>query len=275
MDRSLLKSKAKDALCGNYWWAFLACLLVTIITSFLSGSGSLGSGLTLNFNDFSQEEIIIDNGNIASDEFITAIIFFLLAFIIIVIICSVIGILISTFLLNPLNVGLKSYFMNQRENLSEISDVFYGFSNGNYLKTVGSIFTTNLFISLWSLLIFPGIYFSYAYYLVPYICAEKPGISGSEARRISKAITDGHKFDIFVMQLSFFGWRFLASIVIIGNYFLEPYVQATYAEMYAELRDEAIKKGIINPEEVGVTISEPEEEANIATENNCEEPTVE
>ena len=53
-------------------------------------------------------------------------------------------------------------------------------------------------------------------------------------------MTDGQKWEIFVLQLSFLGWILLGSLLCgIGLFFVEPYVQATYAELYAKLRDRA------------------------------------
>ena len=46
----------------------------------------------------------------------------------------------------------------------------------------------------------------------------------------------GHKFELFVLELSFIGWRFLGMMLCcIGIIFVLPYQNATFAEFYAEL----------------------------------------
>ena len=48
----------------------------------------------------------------------------------------------------------------------------------------------------------------------------------------------GHKWRLFVLQLSFLGWDILASLSFgIGNLWLTPYKNATYAAFYKDLVD--------------------------------------
>ena len=241
-DRSILKSNAKNVLSQNYWNMFLAGFIVYIVSAFieLMGSGDKISEILSAMILGSEDDSII------------------LLFLSIIAVLSTIGAIIyivgSLFVITPLSVGWNKYHLECRKGYYKLSSLFSAFTNGNFFNIVKNIFVTNLIIFLWSLLIFPGIYFSYAYYLVPYICAENPGISASEARRISKLMTDGYKFDIWILELSFIGWELLAAITLVGGFFLIPYKQATYAELYIKLRDEAIAKGKISPEEVGVEV---------------------
>ena len=41
--REQLKTKAKDVLRGSYWWAFLVCLIFTLIVGFGNGLKYNGS----------------------------------------------------------------------------------------------------------------------------------------------------------------------------------------------------------------------------------------
>ena len=69
---------------------------------------------------------------------------------------------------------------------------------------------------------------------------------------LSKQMMDGEKWNTFVLQLSFIGWYLLCSITFgIGFIFLEPYVQATFAELYAALRAKALANGYTNEYELG------------------------
>ena len=97
---------------------------------------------------------------------------------------------------------------------------------------------SRLCISLWSLLlIVPGIKKFYSYIMVPYIIAENPRIDAKTALKISYVMTYGHKLHIFMLTLSFFWWYLLGFLSFgIGNIFVMPYIEATYTQLYLELR---------------------------------------
>lgn len=90
---------------------------------------------------------------------------------------------------------------------------------------------------LWTLLlIIPGIVKSYEYRLVPYILSEEPYLPSDEVISKSRDMTDGHKWDMFVLDLSFLGWHLLGYLFFgIGSIFVHPYEQATYAKLYDTL----------------------------------------
>ena len=94
---------------------------------------------------------------------------------------------------------------------------------------------------LWALLfIIPGIIKSYEYCMVPYILAENPNISSERAFELSRLMTKGEKWKIFVLDLSFIGWRILGVLCCcVGGIFLEPYYEATFAELYQVMREKA------------------------------------
>ena len=53
------------------------------------------------------------------------------------------------------------------------------------------------------------------------------------------------------LQLSFAGWWLLCLISCgMGFIFLNPYMQATFAEMYCALRDAAFEQNITSPQEL-------------------------
>ena len=73
--------------------------------------------------------------------------------------------------------------------------------------------------------------------MVPYILAENPDMKAREALRLSKEMMDGQKWNAFVLGLSFIGWQLLGTLLYgIGTFFVQPYVDATFAELYAVLR---------------------------------------
>lgn len=130
----------------------------------------------------------------------------------------------------------------------------------NYLNGVGTMFVTNLFVFLWSLLlIIPGIIKSFEYVMVPYLLADNPSLPGSRAREISRMLTNGEKWNIFVLELSFLGWCLLGLLCFaVGIFFVVPYFNATLAELYIYLRDRAIQTNMLNPAELGLVQPVPE-----------------
>ncbi len=106
-----------------------------------------------------------------------------------------------------------------------------------------------LWVFLWSLLfIIPGIIKSISYSQMFFILAENPKIGVRRAMQISKVITQGHKADLFVMGLSFLGWAILCLITFgIGFLWLLPYMQMSYANAYAALKNMAFMTNKITP----------------------------
>lgn len=151
-----------------------------------------------------------------------------------------------------MRVAQCRYMMENRCGTPPFSSLFSVFSNKDaYLNVVKVMFLRNLFIFLWSLLcVIPGIYKEYQYYYIPYLLAENPYMSFDRAKELSIAMTDGEKMDIFVLDLSFIGWYLLGAIILIGGFFVNPYAQATYAELYAAARSKAMDTGITGPEEL-------------------------
>ena len=147
----------------------------------------------------------------------------------------------SAFVASPIIVGKNRYFMEHRAFDSKFERLFWSFKSGRYMNVVKIMFWRELKIFLWSLLfVIPGIIKSYEYSMVPYILAENPHISSERAFELSKKMTRGEKWKIFVLDLSFLGWRILGVLCCcVGEIFLQPYVEATYAELYQVMREKA------------------------------------
>lgn len=99
-------------------------------------------------------------------------------------------------------------------------------------------FLRGLYVFLWSLLfIIPGIIAQYRYAMTPFIMAENPNITASEAIELSKQMMDGYKGHLFMLRLSFIGWDLLSMLTMnIGNLWLNPYRNAAEAAFYREVK---------------------------------------
>ena len=86
-----------------------------------------------------------------------------------------------------------------------------------------------VYVFLWSLLLFiPGIVAGYRYRFALYNLCENPQLSPSEALNMSKAQTRGHKWELFVLDLSFLGWNLLCGLTLgILSIWIMPYIQQT------------------------------------------------
>ena len=179
---------------------------------------------------------------------------FAVVFAVVMFFVCLVGALIDIFLINPVRVGGYNFFNRQREGTSKFTNIFGGFAHGHYKASVRNMFLKGLYESLWSMLfIIPGIIKSYSYWMVPYITAANPNLSASRAFEISKKTMNGNKWRTFVLQLSFIGWDLLAALTFgVGYYFLAPYKETTYAELYAALKEKAITSGIATEEELAI-----------------------
>ena len=142
---------------------------------------------------------------------------------------------------DPIIVGQNRFFMEHIISGSKLEKIFFVFKSGNYFNVVKTMFLMSIKIILWSFLfIIPGIIKTYQYSMVPYILAENPGIEPKRALELSKEMTSGEKFNIFLLELSFFGWFLLSFFTCgIGIFFVMPYLNATFAELYQVMREKA------------------------------------
>lgn len=125
---------------------------------------------------------------------------------------------------------------------AEFGTFFSAFEN--ILKATVLSFLMTLFVTLWSLLfVIPGIIAFYRYRMAFYIMAESPGISPMGALKISKKMTEGKKWHLFVFDLSFIGWFILSALTggLAGLYVM-PYYNASLTGLYRELKIEYIDR---------------------------------
>lgn len=138
----------------------------------------------------------------------------------------------------------KFYLGLSRTNKANIADLFGAFKL--FGKVLGVYFLIELFVFLWSLLfIIPGIVASYRYRMAPYLLADNPDIGIWEALGKSKEMMQGHKGELFVLDLSFIGWALLTIFTCgIGTLWLTPYMEMTYVNYYDALRGTGSYSGI-------------------------------
>lgn len=228
-NRAIFKANAKIPLRQTYWTAFLVSLVALILAGVSNSATN-----TNNFNalNFSNETII----NVTSK--------------IIVFAGTIFSAVYIAFISNILSLGEKKFYMENRKCPTKFSALFDGFRCA-YLQKVIVLFMRNLFIALWSILLFvPGVIAYYRYWTVEYLLNENPNLNWQHAIDMSKRMTDGRKTDLFVLDLSFIGWVLLTVFTCgLGVFFLNPYISATKVEAYEFLKQESLQMGKISPEE--------------------------
>ena len=146
-----------------------------------------------------------------------------------------------------ITVGISYTFLNwlrdPRMKIRPLKDAFQVFTKKYFLSTLLIYIITTIFTILWSLLlVIPGIIKSFSYSQAYFIYKDREAVVGSEKPSALDCITesrrmmDGHKWEYFVLQLSFIGWGILSVLTLgIGFLWLNPYMNATYAAFYDNL----------------------------------------
>ena len=135
-----------------------------------------------------------------------------------------------------IELGFAQYLLKQYNHANfELHDLFSRFDR--FGQGFAQKFLRGLYTILWSFLfVIPGIVKSYAYAMTPFIMAENPEMSASEAITASKELMDGHKGELFTLDLTFIGWGLLAALTLnLGHLALNPYHNAAYAAFYKDL----------------------------------------
>lgn len=230
--RSQLKANGKQLFKRNYW----SCVGAAVIMALLGGGSAGGSGSTsTTIEEYSTELSHMDQA-------------MLTMIILIAIVVAIAAIAFRIFVGGAVEVGGAKFFIDNRTEMVPVGTVFSAFKSGHYGNVIKTIFLRDLYVALWTcLLIIPGIIKSLEYLMVPYILAENPGMDRREAFAISKRMMDGQKMAAFWLSLSFIGWEMLSALScgLVGIFYVNPYVKATYAELYAFNKIKAYNEGYI------------------------------
>ena len=218
MDTSLIRARARENLRNN-WGLSLGVALLAALFGALHTSANVDINLQL-------EEYIDLPPRIA------ALMFSLASF------AGTLN-LLHLILGGTVQLGYTRYLLNQHDgqelDVKLLFSQFDRFSQGFLQALLRSIF-----IALWSLLlVIPGIVKSYSYAMTPFIMIDHPEMDARTAIKASMELMDGHKFDLFVLELTFIGWALLNVLTLgIGSLWLNPYMNAARAAFYRQIQAE-------------------------------------
>lgn len=231
-NRAELKMRGNMAFKKNYVSAVVVALLMGI---FGTASGESSARRVSENSD-------IYSGNLFNVGMITGLLAGITTVVILIVLVA------KVFVGNLLKMGGYRFFILNQTAQPGIGTLLDGFRSGHYVNIVLAMFLRDLFTALWSLLlVVPGIVKHYEYLMVPYIIAENPAMDYKEAFQISKQMMDGEKMEAFIMDLSFFGWYLLSAVTcgLLAIFYVNPYVQASFAEMYTFNKQKAYQEGYI------------------------------
>ena len=190
---------------------------------------------------------------------------------------------IAVLLLGPLIIyimmvnGAGEYVKIYRQQPANLGTLFTGLGV-NFWRKLGGLLWMNLWLLIWTLpaiavyviglvgpwltgqsfwlsltpLALPLYIFVYikwlSYSMTLFILADSPHVKATQALKLSKQITNGHKGKLFVLQLSFIGWLMLSGLTyyILYIVYVGPYMYTTYAGFYEELRKNAMEEGRVS-----------------------------
>ena len=144
----------------------------------------------------------------------------------------------------PMTLAFARIHLNmtkgEKVELKELLESFNDFGRSVLLNLLIVVFTI-----LWSfLLIVPGIIKAISYSMSFYIMADNQDMDAFEALNESKRMMEGHKWEYFVLIISFILWWLLGAITCgLAFIYVEPYQNVTLANFYNKIKNENVTQG--------------------------------
>ena len=154
-----------------------------------------------------------------SGKWATSALFYFVVMVVSVILSWVLGLMVpfvggivSTLIALPIAYGASVGFLRQLRG--EELQLGWLFENFNRRVWVTAILAT-VYLFLWTLLlIIPGIIKKYSYAMTYYILRDNPELEHNAAIEKSMEMMDGHKMQLFILDLTFIGWAILCILTL-------------------------------------------------------------
>ena len=221
------RARAREALRGNWVTAALVYLVAGLL---IGGSDSPSFNFNLNIEaghvDFSASQEL--------EHFLEGTLGLAMP---LVLTLSLVLLVARLALGGVMSMGRATYSLNLIDGAeAEFADLFTGFRRFYDALIMNVVSILMVFLGM-LLFVVPGIILGYAYAMAPYILAENPEITGTEALRLSRQMMKGHKWELFWLELTFIGWSILAAFTLgLGNLALEPYKGISKASFYRDVQ---------------------------------------
>ena len=144
----------------------------------------------------------------------------------------------------PLTWGFQTLFLGAvRGGEVTAKDMFEGYNKELFSRVLTTTLLYYVYVFLWSLLLLiPGCIKSYSYAMTPYILKDNPEMKNNAAIEESMRMMDGHKLELFLLDLSFIGWAILSILTCcIGFLWLVPYMNMARVNFYEDLKKASVE----------------------------------
>ena len=144
----------------------------------------------------------------------------------------------------PLTWGYQTLFLGAvRGGEATAKDLFEGYNKELFSRVLTTTLLYYVYVFLWSLLLLiPGCIKAYSYAMTPYILKDNPEMKNNAAIEESMRMMDGHKLELFLLDLSFIGWAILSLLTCcIGFLWLTPYMNMARVNFYEDLKKAAVE----------------------------------
>ena len=144
----------------------------------------------------------------------------------------------------PLTWGYQTLFLGAvRGGEATAKDMFEGYNKELFSRVLTTTLLYYVYVFLWSLLLLiPGCIKSYSYAMTPYILKDNPEMKNNAAIEESMRMMDGHKLELFLLDLSFIGWAILSLLTCcIGFLWLVPYMNMARVNFYEDLKKASVE----------------------------------
>lgn len=144
----------------------------------------------------------------------------------------------------PLTWGYQTLFLGAvRGGDATAKDMFEGYNKELFSRVLTTTLLYYVYVFLWSLLLLiPGCIKSYSYAMTPYILKDNPEMKNNAAIEESMRMMDGHKLELFMLDLSFIGWAILSILTCcIGFLWLAPYMNMARVNFYEDLKKASVE----------------------------------
>lgn len=144
----------------------------------------------------------------------------------------------------PLTWGYQTLFLGAvRGGEATAKDMFEGYNKELFSRVLTTTLLYYVYVFLWSLLLLiPGCIKSYSYAMTPYILKDNPEMKNNAAIEESMRMMDGHKLELFMLDLSFIGWAILSILTCcIGFLWLVPYMNMARVNFYEDLKKASVE----------------------------------
>lgn len=147
---------------------------------------------------------------------------------------TLIALCTGAFVFSLINIAKNVYLGIQVQT----NDLFFGFNH--FVRALCINLLVGLYIFLWFLIPFVGIFIAirkaFSYYLAPYIALDNPDMGYNDCITKSIEIMEGNRWQLFCLQFSYIGWRFLCDLTFgILSFWVMPRMQQAQFLFYLKV----------------------------------------